>query len=98
MQRTMQSPSDIPPELQKALPGAIGAFVAFLRPGTIMQRIVAFVGGSAASFYGAGHVSSMLGTDQGFAGFLLGLFGMAVAAKVFDRMDDLFALWSKPKK
>jgi hypothetical protein len=81
---TMQQ-NDIPPEIIKAVPGALGSIVA-LRwiNGTPMQRIIAVGGGAAGAYYGTPHLSAMMGTDLGLTGFLIGLFGMAVAAKCFE--------------
>ena len=76
---------DVPPEILKAIPGTLGALVA-LRwiVGTPLQRITALMGGSSASYYGTGHLANMMGTDTGLTGFLIGLFGMAIAAKCFE--------------
>jgi hypothetical protein len=80
--------NDVPPEIIKALPGTLGAIVA-LRwiVGSPAQRVASVLGGASASYYGAHHVSGMLGTDDGFAGFLVGLFGMAVASKCFEAIQ-----------
>jgi len=93
----------VPPEIVKALPGALGSMVA-LRwiTGTWQQRLSAFIGGSAASYYGTSYMSGLMGTDAGFTGFLLGLFGMALVAKLFEalqrldigsRLDRLLTRW-----
>jgi hypothetical protein len=75
----------VPPEILKAVPGTLGAVVA-LRwiVGTPLQRVTALLGGSAASYYGTAHLAALMGTDAGLTGFLIGLFGMAVAAKCFE--------------
>lgn len=76
---------DVPPEILKIVPGTVGAIVAlgWIR-GTWPQRVFALLGGSAASYYGTGYLAGVMGTDAGLTGFLIGLFGMAVAAKCFD--------------
>jgi hypothetical protein len=68
-----------------AAPGLLGALVA-LRwvGGTPWQLCAAFVGGASASYYGTPHLVSWSGANPGLAGFLIGLFGMAIAARVFD--------------
>jgi hypothetical protein len=68
-----------------AAPGLLGALVA-LRwvGGTPWQLAAAFVGGSAASFYGTGHLVAWSGANPGLSGFLIGLFGMATASRVFE--------------
>lgn len=76
---------EIPAEVYKALPGALGSLVA-LRwiVGTPLQRITAVLGGSSGAYYGTPYMATVLGTDHGLTGFLLGLFAMAIAAKVFE--------------
>lgn len=80
----------IPPELFKAVPGTVGSIVAlgWIR-GTWPQRVFALFGGSASSYYGTGHMAALMGTDAGLTGFLIGLFGMAVAAKCFELLQLL---------
>lgn len=82
--------NDLPPELAKAMPGVIGAMVAlrWIR-GTAPQRLAAVLGGSAAAYYETPYMSSIMGTDAGLTGFLIGLFGMAVAAKTFEVLERL---------
>jgi hypothetical protein len=95
--------NNIPPELIKAVPGTLGALVA-LRwiAGTPIQRIAAVIGGSGTSYYGGDYVAAITGAHLGFAAWLLGLFGMAVAHKLFegiaamnigDRIDKVLAKW-----
>lgn len=76
---------EIPPEILKGVPGTIGALVA-LRwiAGTPMQRVAAVVGGSGTSYYASDFVSGITGTNFGLVAWLIGLFGMAIAHKVFD--------------
>lgn len=94
---------NIPPEVLKAVPGTLGAIVA-LRwvAGTPLQRIAAVIGGSGTSYYGGEYVASVTGAHLGFAAWLLGLFGMAVAHKLFEaiaslslgeRIDKILAKW-----
>jgi len=84
MQRTMDA-KDLHPEIIKAVPGTIGAIVA-LRwiAGPPLQRIMALVGGIGASYYGSPWAAASAGVDPGLAGFMIGLFGMALASKVFE--------------
>lgn len=99
----MQSPQDLPVEIIKALPGALGAIVA-LRwiEGSPLQRVASVLGGGSAAYYGAEHAANAMGVSAGFAGFLLGLFGMALASKLFEAIaafkpgnaiDRLLARW-----
>lgn len=91
MRHAMQLPTHetVPPEVIKALPGTIGAIVA-LRwiSGTPLQRIAAVVGGAAASWYAGEHVAVAFEVGVGLAGFLVGLFGMALASKVFEAIVE----------
>lgn len=45
--------------------------------------------GAASSYYGATELASVLGIEKGLAGFLIGLFGMAIAAKVFETIESV---------
>lgn len=84
------APVDVADEALKAAPGALGALVALRwMPGTPFQRATAFLGGAAASYYGTDHLVHALELSPGFTGFLLGLFGMAIASKVFEAIDGL---------
>jgi hypothetical protein len=81
---------NIPPELQKLLPGAIGSLGALLWiKGTWPRRIAMVALGSSASFYGAPHIAGMFGMGEGLAGFLLGLFGMSVVDSIFKTWQEL---------
>lgn len=81
---------DIPSEAHKAAPGIVGALVALQWvQGSPMQRLAAFVGGAGASFYGADALARWAQMSEGFAGFLVGLFGMAIAGKVFEAIKQL---------
>ena len=84
------APVDVAGEAAKAAPGVVGALVALRwMPGTPLQRLSSFVGGSAASYYGTDHLAHLIDVSPGLTGFLLGLFGMAVASKVFEAIDGL---------
>lgn len=48
-----------------------------------------FIAGWACSIFGAPHAASWLGFSEGFAGFLLGLFGMAIVDKIFETWKAL---------
>lgn len=90
MRTETMNQNDITHEIIKAVPGTVGAIVA-LRwiAGPPTQRVMALVGGVAASYYGSAHVASLMGTDTGLAGFMVGLFGMALASKVFEGIAAL---------
>lgn len=80
---------NIPPEVSKLLPGVIGSIGALLWiQGSWPRRIALMALGSAASFYGGHHVSSLFSMGEGLAGFLIGLFSMSV-------VDSIFKTWSE---
>ena len=77
-------------DLERLLPGAIGSIGALLWIKGTWPRRIAMVGlGSAASYYGAPHVSVLFGMEEGLAGFLTGLFGMSVVDSVFKTWQEL---------
>lgn len=54
--------------------------------GTFAERIAMAVGGCALSYYGTTPASSWVGVHdaEGLVGFLIGLFGMAIMAKIYE--------------
>ena len=83
-------PNDKFQEIEKLLPGAIGSLGAMLWINGTWPRRIAMVGlGSAASYYGAQHVSALFGMEEGLAGFLTGLFGMSVVDGVFKTWQEI---------
>jgi hypothetical protein len=91
---------EIPPEVKEAAPGALGALVAlrwYARYGK-WQAASMFVGGCALSYFGSATVAGWLSLSGsiGLTGFLLGMLGMAVVAKIFDLIDqiDPVAIWT----
>ncbi|HJY06548.1 MAG TPA: hypothetical protein VJ323_09530 [Bryobacteraceae bacterium] len=78
-------PDAVSNELWKSLPGMVGALTALLLSRDVwVRKIPLFIVGSVAARFGNHDAARILGLDEGFAGFLLGVFGMAVLAKVFD--------------
>lgn len=83
-------PNDKLHELEKLLPGLIGSAGALLWIKGTWPRRIAMVGlGSAASYYGAQHVSALFGMEEGLSGFLTGLFSMSVVDSVFKTWQEL---------
>ena len=82
--------TDIPPEIIKAMPGAVGSVVA-LRwiAGTPLQRITAVVGGFAGSHYCTPFFVAWTGGDRDVINFTIGLFGMAIASKIYEAIDSI---------
>lgn len=80
-------PLNIPPEAKDAAPGVLGALIAIHRTdGPLTMRASMFLGGASLSYYGADWFAFLMGMSagRGLAGFVLGLFGMSVAAKVYE--------------
>lgn len=79
--------SDMPPEIKDAAPGVLGSLVAlpFLR-GPWPVRLAMVLGGVVLSFYGSRPAAGWFDMQdaQGLVGFLIGLFGMALVAKVYE--------------
>ncbi len=71
------------------LAGVAGALasLAFVK-GTWPERITMAVGGAIVSLYGTAWMASRTGLPEGLSGFLLGLFGMAVCAKVWELIQS----------
>ena len=72
------------------LAGVVGACasLAFMR-GPWSERILMAVGGAIVSYYAAPWLASRAGLPEGLSGFLLGLFGMAICAKVWEVLHQL---------
>lgn len=74
----------------KLLPGAAGSLLALTwMQGTWKRKVPMFLGGFALSFFASPSAAAWAGTNMGLAGFLLGLFGMAVVDKIFTTWDRL---------
>jgi hypothetical protein len=67
------------------LAGVAGAFMSltFIK-GSWSERIVMAAGGAVVSLYATPWVALRTGLPEGLTGFLLGLFGMAICAKVWE--------------
>lgn len=94
---------EIPPDLGKHLAGPAGSMVAlFWLRGSIPRKVGMFAAGWALSYYASTHVADWLGFNEGFAGFLLGLFGMSVVDKIFEgwqsfKVGDIFQDWIRKR-
>jgi hypothetical protein len=81
---------DVPPEVKESLPGALGSLSALLwLKGSWPLRIGYFCAGTVFALYGSPLVSSMFSMDRGLAGYVLGMFGMALAAKGFELIEAI---------
>jgi hypothetical protein len=83
------------------LSGLAGAFISlnFIK-GTWFERITMAVGGSIMSLYIAPYISTKLGLPEGVAGFLVGMLGMAVTAKVWELIQatPIAEIWAEVMK
>ena len=88
----------IPPELRSAGPGVAGSALAlFFMRRAPMVMIGIFCGGVVVSFYLTPWLAHLFDMDKtrDALGFIVGLFGMATTAKVFDTIESASAaeLW-----
>lgn len=83
---------NIDPEISKAAPGLVGAFIAMwrLQGMSIPQRLTSLACGVACSYWGTNTVVKLAPVmSEGLTGFVLGLFGMTLVSKVFELLDEL---------
>lgn len=78
-------------DLAKLIPATIGSAVSlgFFKGLAKGEKVAMAVGGSALSYYGASKLASIMGMAdaEGLVGFLLGLLGMAVVAKIYEAIQ-----------
>lgn len=73
--------------LAKLFAGLAGSIVSLkFVQGTYVERGLMCVGGAALSYYATTPVSMWVGlpNTEGLVGFMIGLFGMAVVAKLYE--------------
>ena len=94
---------DVPPELRNSAPGIIGSALALFfvrRPP--LNMVGMFIGGCLLAYFGTRWAAHRLGMESadGLVGFLLGLFGMALIAKVHDTIEAVSPteVWGAIKK
>lgn len=83
---------EIPPDLARHAAGPAGALTAMLFMSGVpwSQRLAMALAGGVASYYGAPVLASVYPVlTPGAAGYMLGLCGMAVVAKVFSTWEAL---------
>ena len=72
--------------------GIAGAFVSLrFVQGTLPERLTMAVGGAVLSYYATPPAASWLGmaSAEGLVGFLVGLFGMAIVAKIYEAINAM---------
>lgn len=81
------------PEVAKTLPGVLGSLTALLfLKGPWQLKLGMFLAGAVFARYGTGTLVSYVNAlDPGFAGYILGLVGMAIVAKIFEFWETLEA-------
>ena len=75
------------PQIFKLAAGIAGAFVSLrFVQGSWMERLLMAVGGAALSFFATTPLAEWLAAPkaEGVIGFFIGLFGMAIVAKVYE--------------
>ena len=73
--------------LAKLLAGLAGSVVSLrFVQGTLVERMFMGIGGAALSYYASTPAATWVGVKdaEGLVGFLIGLFGMALMAKVYE--------------
>lgn len=89
----VQQPQDFP-DITKLGASLLGAFVSlrFIQ-GTVMERSIMFVGGAAFSFYSTGPIAAWVEGRglEGLIGFMSGLLGMTLVAKMYEVVQMLDA-------
>lgn len=83
-------------EVAARLAGVAGALVSmrFLQ-GTRTERISMAASGSVAAYYASPYLAELTGIPEGFMGFLVGVFGMAIAARIWEAVQafPIAATW-----
>lgn len=81
---------DFSPEDSKLGASFVGSLVA-LRwlPGTCWLKLQMLLTGTALSWYATEPLANWAGMNVGTTGFFLGVFGMALVAKVFELLAEL---------
>ncbi len=80
------------------LAGVAGSALSlFFVKGTWPERLCMALGGAVGSYYLTPTIALKVGLPEGFCGFLVGLLGMAVVAKVYELIQQapIAALWGK---
>lgn len=79
------------------LAGLVGACISlnFIK-GTWPERIVMAAGGAIVSLYATPWAAAKTGLPEGLCGFMFGMFGMAICAKLWETIQatPIAELWS----
>lgn len=88
------APHSIDPSLSKIIAGVAGAFVSLrFVQGSALERASMALGGAVVSYYATSPAALWMGMQnaEGLVGFLIGLFGMAIIAKVYEAIHAVDA-------
>ena len=95
--RLVNLPDVNPETLAAKLAGVAGAIVSMrFLTGTWPERAFMAACGAILSYYATPYLSLKIGLPEGLMGFLLGLFGMAVASRMWEwvQTTPVGALWN----
>ena len=89
----------LPPTILEPLAKLGAAFAGtltslrFIKGKTRTETVLSALGGVAFSWFASKYVATVLGVpnEQGLVGYLLGLFGMALLAKVYEAIEAINA-------
>ena len=88
----METSHTVDPTIAKLIASVLGALASinFVK-GTWPERIFMVLAGSALSYYGTTPIAQgvNLADAEGLVGFLLGLFGMAIVARLYEAIMAL---------
>lgn len=76
--------------------GVLGALVSMrYLSGSWPAKVSMALSGAVLSYYASPHIAERIGVPEGLAGFLLGLFGMAVVSRAWEAVQAFptAALW-----
>jgi len=82
--------------LAAKMAGALGALVSMrYLQGSWPARISMAFSGALVAYYAAPYLAQMLAIPEGLAGFLLGMFGMAIVSRAWEAVQGvpIAALW-----
>ena len=91
----------------KLIAGIAGAVVSLkFVQGTWPERVIMAIGGAALSYFASDNMAKWLNVPEalGLVGFLIGLFGMAIVAKVYEVIQMIDAkkaasdMWAAAKR
>lgn len=87
----MEQPTQMDPSIVKLIASTLGALASlrFLKGLAWPEKVAMTVGGIALSYFGATPIATRVNMldAEGLVGFLLGLFGMAIVARLYEAIQ-----------